>query len=229
MNEAEIRVLLVEDEAIVGKAIRALLERERWITVVGEAVSGEEAVRKAQELQPDVIVLDLQLPDRPGVAVIREVLEQDQAARILVLTSKAGKHEVVSAFRAGAAGYVLKTQAVPDLVQAIANVCRGQSPLYPTIAGLMLNELSHGAEHEQPDRPLSAAEIRVLTLVAQGLSNQEIARILSLSHTTVRLHMSSILSKLHLENRTQAALYALQYGFTTLQTSTEPKPPAPAV
>jgi NarL family two-component system response regulator LiaR len=214
-----IRVLLVEDETIVGEAIRALLEMEDGITVIDEADTANDAVRKAHLLQPDVTLLDLRLPDRPGVEVIQEIVEEDPEARIVVLTAYADDEEVANAFRAGAVGYVLKTQAITELVQAIEDAHRGQSLLHPTIARKVLQQLNPRPQQPPAESLLSEAELRVLVFVAQGLTNRDISEQLGVSHTTVRTHISRIFHKLRLTNRTQVALYALKEGLVDLNTS----------
>jgi DNA-binding NarL/FixJ family response regulator len=216
MNE-RIRLLIVEDETIVVEAIRALLEMEQAIEVIGEAANGKEAIWKANSLKPDVILLDLRLPDRAGSTLIGELMQQNPSAHILVLTAYANDSDVVAAFKAGAVGYVLKSQAVSELVQAIKSAHQGRSVLHPRIAHIMLRELNHPVETPVIDRRLSEAELRVLVFVAQGLANKDIAIRLGVSCTTVRAHISRILTKLRLDNRTQVALYALRQGLSSVK------------
>jgi two-component system, NarL family, response regulator LiaR len=216
LMEEQIRVLVVEDEKIVGEAIRALLEDEPGIQVIDEATTGDAAVRKARQLKPDVILVDLLLPDKSGVVVIEEILADDPNARILVLTAYSEDHRVTAAFQAGALGYVLKTQASTELVEAIQTAHRGLSALHPSIATKLVRQLKRPNDPPLEEPLLSEPEERVLIGVARGLSNQEIAEELGLSLSTVRTHVSKILSKLHLENRTQAALYALKKGMVLL-------------
>ena len=211
----EIRVLVVEDEMIVGEAIRALLD-EAGIIVVDEAATAEAAIHKARYLRPDVILVDLQLPDKPGIRVIEEIMAENPRARILVLSAFSDDLRVTAAFQAGALGYVLKTQASDELVQAVQTAHRGLSALHPSIATKLIRQLKRPQEVEIEEFALSEPEERVLVEVARGLSNQEIAEELRLSLSTVRTHVSKILSKLHLENRTQAALYALRKGLVRL-------------
>lgn len=214
----KIRVLIVEDEAIVAEAICAILEMEPTITVVGKAVDGEAAVRKAQLLQPDVVLLDLHLPDKPGAAVIAEITAQRPDARVVVLTAHADDGEVAATFRAGAVGYVLKTQAVTDLVRAIENAHAGLSCVPPRIARIMMNTFTAPPLRQlMAEQPLSEAELRVLALVARGYQNKEIAHQLGISRPTVHAHVSRILSKLELGNRTQAAVYAQKLGLERLE------------
>lgn len=215
----KIRVLLVDDEEIVRQAIRTLLEIEGPILVVGEAVSAKEAIHKARALRPDIILLDLRLQDDSGAHVVEELLKQDRNARILILSAYASDAEVFAAFKAGAQGYVLKTQTIAELIQAIEQVHHGQSALHPMIARMILQELNVPSHQPEVAKSLSEAEIRVLSYVGQGYSNQDIADKLGLRYATVRVYMSNILKKLQLSNRTQVALYALKTGVTTLEPS----------
>jgi DNA-binding NarL/FixJ family response regulator len=224
--QQKIRLMLVEDEAIVNEAICALLEMEESIAVVGKAATAATAVQQAHLLKPDVLLLDLHLPDRPGVEVIVELMGDNPALRILILTAYAADDEVVAAFRAGAVGYILKTQAITELVRAIEQATQGQSVLPPAVAHIMLRQLNRLTE--PTGRPaLSGVERRVLVLVAQGLTNKEIARHLELSPMTVHAHVSAILSKLNVTNRTQAALFALKQGWVSLEV--RPKPDRQAI
>jgi two-component system, NarL family, response regulator LiaR len=216
LMDEQIRVLVVEDEKIVGEAIRALLEDAQGIDVVDEAITGEAAIRKARQLKPDVILVDLLLPDKSGVEVIEEILADDPNAHILVLTGFSDDSRVAAAFQAGALGYVLKTQATTELVQAIQTAHQGQSSLHPAIATKLVRQLKRPLESASEDSLISEPEERVLIGIARGYSNQDIAEELGLSLSTVRTHVSKILSKLHLDNRTQAALYALKKGLVAL-------------
>ena len=213
----QIRVLVVEDELIVGEAIRALLGEASDITVVDEANNAEEALEKARLLKPDVVLVDLHLPDKPGIQVIEEMIAEAPNTRILVLTASSDDTTVTAAFQAGALGYVLKTQATDDLVSAIHTAYRGLSALHPAIATKLVRQLKRPLIEPPPvDSPLTEPEERVLLCVARGRSNQEIAAELGVSISTVRTHVSKILNKLQLENRTQAALFALRKGMLTL-------------
>jgi NarL family two-component system response regulator LiaR len=213
-----IRVLVVDDQAIVRRGVRALLDTEPDIEVVGEAGDGAEAVRLVERLHPDVALMDLVMPGMDGLEAIRLLAEQDLGTRIIVLTSFASDENVFPAIKAGALGYLLKDSEPEDLVRAIRQVHRGEPSLHPEIARMVLLELNRPAERRQSRTvdPLSPRELDVLRLVARGLSNQEIAKQLVLGETTVRTHVSSILGKLQLASRTQAALYALREGHATL-------------
>ena len=217
MNTISIRVLLTDDHAIVRKGVRALLATERDIQVVGEAGSGAEALAQAEALHPDVILMDLVMPELDGIEATRQITSKLPGTHILVLTSFAADEKVFPAIKAGALGYLLKDSGPEELVEAIRKVHRGEPSLEPTIARKVLMELSHPPK-QQPltADPLTEREFDVLRLIAKGCSNKEIALKLSVSDLTVRTHVSNILSKLHLASRTQAALYALQKGITSL-------------
>jgi NarL family two-component system response regulator LiaR len=213
---SSIRVLVVDDHLVVRKGIRALLATEPDIQVVGEAGDGTEAILQAAELQPDVILMDLVMPQMDGIAAIQRILAGQPAARILVLTSFDADDKVFPAIRAGALGYTLKDFGPAELVRAIQRVHRGESSLHPAIARRVLQELAHPLAHPPTDEPLTAREVEVLRRVAYGESNQQIAAALNIGEGTVRTHVSNILSKLHLASRTQAALYALREGLASL-------------
>ncbi len=212
-----IRVLVADDHAIVRKGIRALLATEPGIEVVGEAENGQQAIEEAAHLHPDVILMDLVMPEVDGIEAIRRITAEQSRVRILVLTSFAVDDKVFPAIKAGALGYLLKDSSPEELVEAIHRVYRGESSLHPTIARKVLQELSRPTDHPMTPEPLTEREVDVLQLVARGRSNQEIADLLVISEATVRTHVSNILSKLHLASRTQAALYALRKGLASLE------------
>jgi NarL family two-component system response regulator LiaR len=212
-----IRLFIADDHAIIRKGIRAMLETVPDIELVGEAVNGREAVSGVEKLRPDVILMDLVMPDMDGIEAIRRIKAQQPKACILVLTTFAGEDKIFPAIKAGALGYHLKDASPEELVQAIRQVYRGQPSLHPIIARKVLQELaSPAAERPPTPEPLTQREVEVLQLVAQGLDNQEIADKLVISEATVRTHVSNILGKLQLASRTQAALYALREGLATL-------------
>lgn len=223
-NAGAIRVLIVDDHAIVRDGICALLATKPDIEVAGEAGNGREAVSKAQSLLPDVILMDLMMPEMDGIEAIRRIVAHRPGARILVLTSFAADDKVFPAIKAGAMGYLLKDSESEDLVRAIHQVYRGESSLHPKIARKLLQELSSPPEPPPTPEPVSGPtvdplterEVEVLQLLARGWSNREIADQLVIVEGTVRAHVSNILSKLHLVSRTQATLYALREGLASL-------------
>jgi NarL family two-component system response regulator LiaR len=214
-----IRILVADDHAIVRAGMRALLKTEPDMQVVGEAEDGVETVLKARSLRPDVLLLDLVMPRQDGIQAVQQIVEEGLEVRILILTSFAEDENVFPAIKAGASGYLLKDSSPHELVQAIRDIHRGESPLDPAIARKVIRELKDPPDLPPTDEPLTEREVEVLRLVARGLSNQEIADELVISEKTARGHVSSILSKLHLANRTQAALHALREGLARLDST----------
>lgn len=211
-----IRVLIVDDHAIVRRGLHSLLEVTAGMEVAGEASNGQEGIEKAATLDPDVILLDLVMPHKDGIQAIIEIKQKDPSARILVLTSFSEDDKVFPAIKAGALGYLLKDSSPEDLLQAIRNVYQGASSLHPTIARKLINEINQPTNLKPTEEPLTGREADVLKLIARGLSNKDIAGELVISEGTVRVHVSSILGKLHLASRTQAALYAIREGLASM-------------
>ena len=212
-----IRVLIADDHAVVRRGLKTLINSEPGMSLVDEAADGVEAVQKAKALQPDVILLDLMMPRKNGMEAIVEIKQNNPDARILVLTSFAENDKVYAAIKAGALGYLLKDSSPEELLDAIRDIYRGESSLPPAIARKLINELNRPSNLPPADDPLTERETDVLKLVAQGHTNQEIADTLVISEWTVRTHVRNILGKLHLANRTQAALYALREGLVELE------------
>ena len=216
-----IRILIADDHPIVRDGLQGLITAEPGMEVVGEAADGAEAVLKARSLQPDVILLDLVMPQKDGIAALKEIKTENPDARVLILTSFAEDDQVFPAVKAGAQGYLLKDSSPQELLLAIREVYRGEPSLHPTIARRLMRELNQPSDLPLTEDPLTERELAVLQLIAQGLSNQGIAERLIISERTVGNYVSTILSKLHLANRTQAALYALREGLASLETDSK--------
>ncbi len=216
--ESKIRILIVDDHAIVREGLRAVVGMENDMQVVGEAEDGFDAVSAAGDLQPDVILMDLLMPRKGGMAATAEILETDPNARILVLTSFAEIDKILPAIKLGVQGYVVKNSNPKELIQAIRNVAGGGVYMTPEISQLLFHAISQTeANSASPSvDQLSPREIEVLKLVAQGLTNDEIGTRLFISSRTVGVHVSHILVKMNLTNRTQAALLALRVGLVSL-------------
>jgi NarL family two-component system response regulator LiaR len=216
-NPESIRILIADDHAVVREGLRSLISIEPGLELVGEAADGLEAVHKARELSPDLILLDLVMPRQGGREAIKEIKQANPGARILVLTSFDDDERVFAAIKAGALGYLLKDSSPQQLLQAIRDVYNGRSSLHPIIALKVIRELNQPQADLPPtEAPLTERELETLRLIAQGLTNQEIAERLSISERTVGKHVSNILDKLYLANRTQAVLYALRQGLASL-------------
>ena len=208
-----ITVLLVDDHEMVRRGVRDFLETQGDITVVAEAGSGEEAVRLAAEHAPDVALMDLIMPGMDGVEATRRLTTRSPRTSVVMLTSYHNDEHVFPAIRAGALSYVLKEIGPGELAEAVRKAAAGEAVLHPRVAARVVREL-HGARRDEPNafRELSDRELEVLKLIADGLSNAEIASRLYVSEKTVKSHVSNILGKLHLADRTQAAVYAWRQG-----------------
>lgn len=207
----EIRVLIADDHAVVRQGLRTFLELQDDIEVVADVADGEAALSAVPEHEPDVVLMDLVMPGVGGIEAIRRLRELRPETRVLVLTSFLDDEKLFPAVRAGAAGYLLKDVEPAELVRAIHAVADGEALLHPAVAARLMEEF---AETERPpaDEALTAREREVLLLIARGLPNKLIARELDIAEKTVKTHVSSILSKLGLTDRTQAALYAVRAG-----------------
>jgi NarL family two-component system response regulator LiaR len=208
-----ITVLLVDDHELVRRGVRAFLETQPGITVVAEARGGEEAVRLAAEHAPDVALMDLIMPGMDGVEATRRLTAQSPRTNVIMLTSYHDDEHVFPAIRAGALSYVLKEVGPEQLADAVRKAAAGEAVLHPRVAARVVREL-HGARRDEPNvfHELSDRELEVLKLIAEGMNNAEIAGRLYVSEKTVKSHVSNILSKLHLVDRTQAAVYAWRQG-----------------
>ena len=213
MNNESISVLLVDDHALVRRGVRAFLETLDGIAVVGEAESGEEAVLRAAELAPDVVLLDLILPGIDGVETTRRLKAASPRTQVVILTSYHDDAHILPAIRAGALSYLLKDVGPDDLGQAVRRAAAGEATLPPRIAALLCASLQAPPAQPKPtDTGLTPREVEVLGLIADGRTNAEIAEALFVSEKTVKSHVSNILGKLHLADRTQAAVYAWREG-----------------
>ncbi|MET9110189.1 response regulator transcription factor [Streptomyces zhihengii] len=213
MAERKIRVLLVDDHQVVRRGLRTFLEIQDDIEVVGEAADGDEGVARAEELKPHVVLMDVKMPGTDGIEALRRLRELANPAKVLIVTSFTEQRTVVPALRAGAAGYVYKDVDPEALAGAIRSVHAGHVLLQQEVAGALLSEDAHGGTGGRGPS-LTEREREVLGLIADGRSNREIARALVLSEKTVKTHVSNILMKLDVADRTQAALWAVRHGMT---------------
>lgn len=208
-----ITVLVVDDHKVVRQGVRAFMDTQPDLTVVGEAESGEEAVALAAEHAPDVVIVDLVMPGMDGIEVTRRVKQASPRTQIIVLTSYHQDEHIFPAIRAGALSYLLKDVGPAELADAVRKAAAGEAVLHPRVAARVVQEL-HGARHDMPNpfTELSERELEVLRLIADGMNNAHIAEALVISEKTVKSHVSNILNKLHLADRTQAAVYAWREG-----------------
>ena len=222
----KIRVLIVDDHAMVRQGLRTFLELQNTsalpIEVIGEAVNGAQAVELARKTQPDIVLLDLVMPEMDGIQATPKILACGPNTRVIILTSFGEEEKVLPAIRAGAQGYLLKDIPPNELVQAVREVYLGRVQLHPEVAKKLMSVVA--AKKEGPisthaatrsEDGLTEREQEVLQLIADGMNNREIAEKLVISEKTVKSHVSNILAKLHLDDRTQAAIYALRHGLTT--------------
>ncbi len=207
----EIRVLIADDHAVVRQGLRTFLELQDDIEVVADVADGEAALSAVEAHAPDVVLMDLVMPGVGGIEAIRRLRELRPQTRVLVLTSFLDDENLFPAVRAGAAGYLLKDVEPSELVRAIHTVADGEALLHPAVAARLMEEFSE-TERPAPEEALTAREREVLGLIARGLPNKLIARDLEIAEKTVKTHVSSILGKLGLTDRTQAALYAVRAG-----------------
>ena len=215
-----IRLLIVDDHKVVRQGLRFLLQHELDIEIVGEASDGEQAVAAVRQHVPAVVLLDLLMPKMDGLAALRAIKEISPSTQVIILTSHQGDDELFEAIKAGALSYVLKTAGVDVVVESVRAAARGESLLDPSVAAKVLEEMRRGRDRTEAD-PLSKREVEVLSALARGRSNKEIAKELSIGEETVKTHVSNILSKLHLADRTQAAIYGLQKRLVRLDDALE--------
>jgi two-component system, NarL family, response regulator LiaR len=215
-----IRLLIVDDHKVVRQGLRFLLQHEADIEIVGEAADGEQAVAMVRHHVPAVVLLDLLMPRMDGLTALRTIKEISPSTQVIILTSHQGDDELFDAIKAGALSYVLKTAGVDVVVESVRAAARGESLLDPSVAAKVLEEMRRAPGRDGVD-PLSRREVEVLSELARGRSNKEIAKELSIGEETVKTHVSNILSKLHLAGRTQAAIYGLQKRLVRLDDALE--------
>lgn len=212
----KIRVLLVDDHEIVRQGLRTFLELQDDFEIVGEGSNGVEAVALAAELQPDIILLDLVMPEMDGVEATRRILLANPDCKIVILSSFSDDDDALPAIRSGAMGYLLKDIPPDELADALRATYQGQTQLHPDIAQKLMQQIQNPEDTMDNTSPqvqdLTGRELEVLKLIGRGLSNREIANELSISHKTVKTHVSNLLGKLHLSDRTQAAIFAVRRG-----------------
>jgi DNA-binding NarL/FixJ family response regulator len=209
-SQQPIRILIADDHSVLREGLRMMLDTQPDIEVVGEAANGREAIEQAQALQPQVMLLDLIMPELGGLDALADIRRLAPQTRVVILTSSEDEDKMIAAMRAGAQGYILKTEPAGTVVNAIRAASRGEAALAPSVALRLMRAVAHPTPH--PEDSLSPREREVLALLGQGLSNKQIAARLSMAEKTARAHVSSILQKLNLEGRTQAALYAREKG-----------------
>ena len=215
-----IRLLIVDDHKVVRHGLRFLLQHESDIDIVGEAADGEQAIALVRQHVPAVVLLDLLMPKMDGLTALRTIKDISPSTQVIILTSHQGDEELFDAIKAGALSYVLKTAGVDVVVESVRSAARGESLLDPSVAAKVLEEMRRGRGRDEVD-PLSRREVEVLSALARGRSNKEIAKELSIGEETVKTHVSNILSKLHLADRTQAAIYGLQKRLVRLDDALE--------
>jgi two-component system, NarL family, response regulator LiaR len=212
----KIRLLVVDDQTVVREGLAAILANYPEVEVIGQASDGNQALEIIKQTKPNVVLLDLVMPGLDGLATLPKIREISPNTRVLVVTGYAESDRVYQAIKAGALGYILKDATREQLVQAIRDVAQGRASLQPSIAVKLIQEINHPSEEKYTADPLTRRELETIRLIARGLSNQEIAADLVVNERTIAKYVSSILDKLHLANRTQAALYALREGISEL-------------
>ena len=209
----KIKVMIVDDHGIVRQGLRTYLDLLEDITIVAEAENGLDALEKVKQFNPEIVLMDLVMPEMDGIEATQKICGSYPDVKVIVLTSFTEDEKVFSAIKAGAVGYLLKDISPPDLAKAIQAVHSGETHLHPEITKKLMNQfVSPKIEAETSPEDLTPREMEVLQLIAQGLSNKELANKLTISEKTVKTHLSSIFSKLHLSDRTQAAIYALKHN-----------------
>jgi len=214
----KIRVLVVDDHAIMRDGIKALLSTDPGMEVIGEASEGREAVEKVRELQPDIVIMDIGMPGMDGLEATRQITRRNSKVKVLILTQHDDKEYVLSTVKAGASGYVSKKAVGSDLIQAIKAIYSGESFLHPTAAAALIEGYRQKSEEQEPYDTLTAREREILKLIAEGHTNNEIAESLFISSKTVAGHRANIMQKLDLHNRTELIKYAMRKKLITVDT-----------
>ena len=212
----KIRLLVVDDHAVVRTGLSAWIESESDLVLIGEAADGTEAFEKALALKPDVILMDLVMPTKGGIEAINDIIQEQPEAHILVITSFSEKTKAIPAIQAGALGYIEKDTSPEEMLQAIRDVHQGKPWLSPEITRMLMRNSALKIASSSSIAALTERELEVLKLIAQGYADVDIADALVISKATVRFHVTNILNKLHLKNRTQAALYAIKEGYVSI-------------
>ncbi|MFA5451309.1 MAG: response regulator transcription factor [Dehalococcoidales bacterium] len=210
-EHTQIKVLLVDDHIIVREGLKSLLQDDADIQIAGEAGDGIEALKRAEELKPDVILMDILMPDRSGIDATYAISKKAPECKVLILSMLEEMQDVEQAFKFGARGYILKSAGIDNIKEAVKRVAAGEIVLSPTISCFLLQNYGHKNDRQA----LSEREFEVLALIAKGLSNQDIASRLFITESTVRTYVQRIFEKLHLKNRAEAMLYAIKHGITT--------------
>ncbi|MEA3322409.1 MAG: response regulator transcription factor [Bacillota bacterium] len=207
-----IRIVIADDHHVVRRGLLFFLKTQKDIEIVGEAKNGKEAVELAEALKPDVILMDLVMPEMDGIEATKQIMERKIPSKVLILTSFADQDHVIPAIRAGATGYQLKDVEPDQLIESIRAVHRGESQLHPKVTSHVMSHFAKGFESRNLHEELTKRELEVLAEIAKGKSNKEIASSLFITEKTVKTHVSNILAKLEVADRTQAALYAVKHG-----------------